>query len=259
MSVTGDQVVILGGGIHGVSTAYYLSTQFNLPCVIVEQTSIACAASGKAGGFLAREWGSGPTIPLHKISYDLHKILAAQLGISSYREVTTLNVDAAKQGFNLPSWINRQACSSVMDSGTAQVTPIEYTEKLLEAAVQAGCEIIFDSADGILMEQEAVIGVSLRQRGLISAKKVVICLGPWTGKCNSLIVCHSVSNGPTGVAVEDWFGISIPMDGIKSSSIIFQGIPALISEPYACFCEEDENGCHLELYPRNNGEYFFHL
>lgn len=259
MSVTGDQVVILGGGIHGVSTAYYLSTQFNLPCVMVEQTSIACAASGKAGGFLAREWGSGPTIPLHKISYDLHKILAAQLGISSYREVTTLNVDAAKQGSNLPSWINRQASSSVMDSGTAQVTPIEYTEKLLEAAVQAGCEIIFDSADGILMEQEAVIGVSLRQRGLISAKKVVICLGPWTGKCNGLIVWHSVSNGPTGVAVEDWFGISIPMDGIKSTSIIFQGIPALISEPYACFCEEDENGCHLELYPRNNGEYFFHL
>ena len=58
-----------GGGIHGVSLAYYLTANYKseqIDVVLVERTGVASAASGKAGGFLAREWGNGPTIPLHK-------------------------------------------------------------------------------------------------------------------------------------------------------------------------------------------------
>lgn len=174
-------IVILGGGIHGISTAFYLSTKYKLPCIIVEQTSIACAASGKAGGFLAREWGSGPTVPLHQISYDLHKSLASELGISSYRELTTISVDGNRKGSNIPSWLDRKASSSLMDSKTAQVTPVEYTEKLLEAALTAGCQVIVDSADGVVVEAGQVTGVRLRHNGLIAAETVVVCLGPWAG------------------------------------------------------------------------------
>lgn len=181
MSAECSKIVIIGGGIHGVSTAYYLSTHYKLPCAIVEQTSIACAASGKAGGFLAREWGSGPTVPLHQISYDLHKSLALELGISSYREITTLSVDGSRKGKNLPSWLDRKATSAVMDSRTAQVTPAEYTEKLLEAAINAGCELIIDSAIGVVIDNGQVAGVKLRNRGVLATVKVVICLGPWAG------------------------------------------------------------------------------
>ena len=42
-----DQVVICGGGIMGVATAYYLTLQGIRPTV-VERGSIACAASGTA-------------------------------------------------------------------------------------------------------------------------------------------------------------------------------------------------------------------
>jgi glycine/D-amino acid oxidase-like deaminating enzyme len=47
------RVCILGGGVVGASIAYYLSLR-GVSCVIVEKTSIASAASGKSGGFLAR-------------------------------------------------------------------------------------------------------------------------------------------------------------------------------------------------------------
>ena len=40
-----SHTVIIGGGIHGVSLAYYLSLQEIKP-IIVEQTKIAAAASG---------------------------------------------------------------------------------------------------------------------------------------------------------------------------------------------------------------------
>jgi hypothetical protein len=57
-----------------------------------------------------------------------------------------------------------------------------------------------------------------------------------------------------GVAVEDWLGLPLPMEGIKSSSIVFNRLAPIIREPYACFCAEDDRGCHLELYPRPNGK-----
>lgn len=47
------KIVIVGGGIIGCSIAYHL-TELGVPCTLVERCSIACAASGKAGGFLAR-------------------------------------------------------------------------------------------------------------------------------------------------------------------------------------------------------------
>ena len=62
------KIIILGAGIHGCAISYYL-TEMNIKPLIIERTSVACAASGKAGGFLAREWGSGATTPLHQISF----------------------------------------------------------------------------------------------------------------------------------------------------------------------------------------------
>ena len=55
-------IIIIGGGVIGVSTAYYLSrhTAFtaskgSIRVTIVEGSEIAAGASGKAGGFLARD------------------------------------------------------------------------------------------------------------------------------------------------------------------------------------------------------------
>lgn len=206
---------------------------------IIEQSSIASAASGKAGGFLARGWGNGPTIPLHEISYDLHKELAHILNITSYREIPTLSVNGNRKGSNLPSWLDRKVSSSLMDSVTAQVTPAEFTEKLLQASIEVGTKVLIDSVVGMdLAEDNRVRGVLLKEGGRLDVDKVIICMGPWSG-----------------VAIEDWFGIPLPMEGIKSTSLIYQNLPAIQQQPFACFCEEDENDCHLELYPRNNGKY----
>lgn len=53
-------IVIVGGGIVGVCTAYFLAISPQRPqgstITLVEGTGIASAASGNAGGFLARDW-----------------------------------------------------------------------------------------------------------------------------------------------------------------------------------------------------------
>jgi len=70
---TPEKIVICGGGIQSAAIAYYLSLR-GVTSTVVERSEVACAASGKAGGFLARGWGSGPTRQLHEVSFDLHEV-----------------------------------------------------------------------------------------------------------------------------------------------------------------------------------------
>ncbi|KAK9949020.1 hypothetical protein M0R45_004568 [Rubus argutus] len=51
-SLSPKRVVVCGGGVIGVCTAYFLAKN-GAVVTLVEKSSVACAASGKAGGFLA--------------------------------------------------------------------------------------------------------------------------------------------------------------------------------------------------------------
>src|SRR5438105_15737076 len=84
------QIVICGGGVIGASIAYFLSRRGVKP-IVVERAGLACAASGKAGGFLARHWCDGtPLEALARRSFDLHAELAALIDDDwGYRRLTT--------------------------------------------------------------------------------------------------------------------------------------------------------------------------
>jgi glycine/D-amino acid oxidase-like deaminating enzyme len=70
--------VILGSGIIGVSTAYYLS--LSLPDssthLVEPSPQLFASASGFAGGFLAADWFSPSVAALGKLSFDEHRRLA---------------------------------------------------------------------------------------------------------------------------------------------------------------------------------------
>ena len=87
------KIIIAGGGLHGSALAYYLTKAGHKDVTVVEEKAVAAAASGKGGGFLARDWGSGPTVPLHRTSFALHAELAQELGIESYRRIPVLSVE----------------------------------------------------------------------------------------------------------------------------------------------------------------------
>ena len=118
-------IVVIGGGVAGVSTAYFLATHpnrdENVKITLVEGTRIAAAASGYSGGFLAKDWHGSATaskcsdssdaatrcvrvlwsrkvltgcgrVGLSAMSYDLHAKLAKDFGGEKwgYRTVDTL-------------------------------------------------------------------------------------------------------------------------------------------------------------------------
>ncbi|KAL6244330.1 hypothetical protein RBB50_008572 [Rhinocladiella similis] len=73
--------VIIGGGIIGLSTAYYLSLSRpatdDAPIHVIDSSPMLLAsASGYAGGFLASDWFSPAVSSLGALSFKLHRELA---------------------------------------------------------------------------------------------------------------------------------------------------------------------------------------
>jgi glycine/D-amino acid oxidase-like deaminating enzyme len=108
--------VILGAGIIGVSTAYYLSHSPSRAqdhtITIIDPNPPASGASGKAGGFIARNWISTATASLEDFSFKLHERLAEQHGgaeLWGYRKTQALKVvgGEGKGGPIDPVWRDR--------------------------------------------------------------------------------------------------------------------------------------------------------
>jgi len=84
------KVLICGGGVIGASIAYFLSCR-GVNATVIEGTGLACAASGKSGGFLALDWCDGSSLaPLARRSFALHAQLVEELsGDWGYRRLDT--------------------------------------------------------------------------------------------------------------------------------------------------------------------------
>ncbi|OAA60556.1 FAD dependent oxidoreductase [Niveomyces insectorum RCEF 264] len=74
--------VIVGCGVVGVTTAYYLSEHQPGDSIHLVEAADAlfASASGFAGGFLARDWFTPEVAALAALSFDQHGVLAAQYG-----------------------------------------------------------------------------------------------------------------------------------------------------------------------------------
>src|SRR5437867_8918594 len=81
MAESSADVVIVGGGIAGMTTAYYLAKS-GVPSVVVERDAIGSHASGFAYGGLSPLSGFGIPCPLAEIAQDgmqLHRELSKSL------------------------------------------------------------------------------------------------------------------------------------------------------------------------------------
>src|SRR5262249_20411698 len=95
---TPRHVVVCGAGVIGAAVAYFLSLR-GVAVTVIERTSVACAASGTSGGFIALDWCDGsPLGPLARASFALHAKLARDLATDyGYRRMDTFAMTAREK------------------------------------------------------------------------------------------------------------------------------------------------------------------
>ena len=192
-------IVIIGGGIIGCTTAYYLITNNNdIKVTIIERESIACAASGKAGGFLAKDWCDGGWMgPLARESYKLHEMFGKKYGKKTlYRNLKTYDMKTKKSGTNCIkqnnkslSWIDCNIESSHLigtNNSTAQIHPKYFCELLIELCKP---NIIYGTVTRVLSNNGTANHVEYIPKSndnnnnkskRISFDDIVIAMGPWS-------------------------------------------------------------------------------
>jgi glycine/D-amino acid oxidase-like deaminating enzyme len=279
-------VVIVGAGIMGATAAYYLvSTSADVRVTLLERASSpALGASGKAGGFLARDWcDDTPVEPLARRGFELHKELADRFEHDQveYRAVHAIAV-SAKQSLKAKKqkhghvdvdglcWLDGEAVEydSVERIGnlesTAQVHPFKLTIKLIDAAVETGrCELWTNCVVSQLVVKDGrVLGVQIENSAMLDADKVLLAMGPWTCKAEKWINSHTSSKLNWTMDSEKYH--SIVLDTCMNSKEKSDEKQKISSPQAAVFLTYASNSLkgkaskleNPEIYPRLNGKYY---
>lgn len=243
-----SRVVICGAGVIGSAIAYYLALR-GVAATVVERSDVACAASGKAGGFLALDWCDQSSLgPLARKSFQLHAELAETLGEAyGYRRMTTLAARSQPPGVNhrpgLPeelAWLDRHTVPYAVlgrPDTTAQVHPAQFTQTLLQQARNRGARLLIGGVDGIDVANGGVQGVRVDGE-TVPADVVVIAMGPWSTQAAKGLVLP-------------------PVHGLKGHSITLK--PAGPVPAHAVFMDyTTDTGERLEpeVFPRPDGEVY---
>jgi len=220
MAKTLADVVIVGGGIAGMTTAYYLAKS-GVPSVVVERDAIGSHASGFAYGGLSPLSGFGIPGPLADIAQDgmrLHRELSKSLledtGIDvDFRVRSSLalaftEAEVRRLKTALPwqqqapdftvRWldvaearrveprISDETLGATLIEGGGAVEPYRLVLALTRAAEQFGVVVRHGHAIGLRRDGGRVTGVVL-EREVLSCATVVLALGPWSAEASSWI------------------------------------------------------------------------
>jgi glycine/D-amino acid oxidase-like deaminating enzyme len=244
-------VLVCGAGVIGAATAYALARR-GIRVTLVERWRTGGAASGKSGGFLARDWCDGtPVEGLAQLSFDLHETWAEELGNPyGYRRVDTFSAamsvrrklggQAAPEmaGWLAPGAVHRQQLGT--PATTAQLDPFAFTNALAYAAVARGAELTNGTISGLSLSGsgERVRGVQLDDGTVIACDAVVLAMGPW-----SLLAAA-------------WLPLP-PVYGLKGHSIVLRPHRALPAEAiFAQFEDRDGEIITPEIVPRADGTLY---
>ena len=213
--MTSSDVIVIGGGIAGVATAYYL-TRHGHRVTLVERGELAGEASGlNAGSIDATGWGRAPDLQVHLTtgSLELFQALARdeqydiELRQSGYlqaihteaeltwarervRDLTgkghsaeLLDAGAARK---LEPELNPALPGSVHYPDRAQADPVKATRAFADAAGRRGARVLTGSDVRSLHRDGHGWRVSAGEETL-AADALVLAAGPWCAALGALL------------------------------------------------------------------------
>lgn len=213
------EIVIIGGGVIGLSIAYHLAKAGLSDVVVLERGYLAEGASGRNGGGVRQQWSTELNIRLMQESVELCRRFAVELGVNVWfrqggylflarnqREVDRLSKNIALQ--------NRCGVPTRMldPKGAAEIVPELNLDGIVAASYNPTDGILFPwpflwgyarqaKARGVsvltqtpvtAIERSSTSGTSggftvHTPRGKVSARRVVNATGAWSGQLTKLV------------------------------------------------------------------------
>src|SRR6267143_2684979 len=241
-------VIVCGAGVVGASVAYFLARR-GVGVTVVERSGVACAASGKSGGFLALDWCDGsPLGPLARASFALHAELATELGTDyGYRRMDTFMLAARERGtpggghrVAAPRWLDGSGVVTATLGSietTAQVTPARFTAALLDAAQAGGAKLHIGVVEDVARRDGAAAGVMTAEGQTLEGDAVVVAMGPWTGRMAGRLPLPSVY-------------------GLKGYSVTLAAPDVPAHALFVDYRTSDGRALEPEIFPRPEGEVY---
>ena len=243
MTTQTSDVVIVGGGIAGIATAYYLA-KAGIKSTVIERDGLASHASGFAYGGLSGGIPNGPepNQPIIQKSMGLYQSLgpalteetsvdiqyqdrpALKLALSDDEaaEVTAnLEWQLAQPGYNV-EWLAAAEVRKIEPrvapatvgalhiEGGKDVEPYRLTLALAEAAEKMGVTIRTGNVIAVRHHKSTMRGVAIEGEE-IATDRIVLAMGPWSA------------------TIEEWTGVKIPIRPLKGQIIRLKAP----GEPYA--------------------------
>ncbi len=231
------QIVVIGGGIIGCSTAYHLARDHKADVILLEQGKLTSGSTWHAAGLVGQLRSSASITKVLKYSVDLYKRLDAETGLATgwkmtgclrlattpdrwteYKRLATtarsfgmemdlISPDEVKRMWPLMDTSDLIGASWLPTDG--QASPSDITQSLAKGARMHGAKIV----EGVRVTGFAMTGGRITHvhttHGVIACDTVVNCAGQWARQVGAMA------------------GINVPLQPVKHQYIITDRIPGL--------------------------------
>lgn len=234
------QIVVIGGGIIGCSTAYHLARDHKADVVLLEQGTLTSGSTWHAAGLVGQLRSSASITRVLKYSVDLYKGLEAETGLATgwkmtgclrlatnqdrwkeFRRLATtagsfgmdmhlISPEEVKQMWPLLNVDDLVGASWLPTDG--QASPSDITQSLAKGARMHGAKIVenvrvtgFEMHDGRILKVKTTLGD-------IACEKVVNCAGQWARQVGAMA------------------GINVPLQPVKHQYIITEKLDGLSTD-----------------------------
>ncbi|ANH07130.1 FAD-dependent oxidoreductase [Shinella sp. HZN7] len=234
------EIVVIGGGIIGCSTAYHLARDHKADVILLEQGTLTSGSTWHAAGLVGQLRSSASITRVLKYSVDLYKGLEAETGLATgwkmtgclrlatnqdrWTEFRRLATTAKSFGMDMQLLTPQEvkAMWPLMEVGDlvgaswlptdGQASPSDITQSLARGTRMHGAKIVenvrvtgFDIEDGRIRRVRTTLGD-------IACDKVVNCAGQWARQVGAMA------------------GINVPLQPVKHQYIITETVPGLATD-----------------------------
>ncbi|MDJ0754180.1 MAG: FAD-binding oxidoreductase [Ardenticatenaceae bacterium] len=201
-------IVIVGGGVIGLSTAYHLAQKRVGKVILVEKDKLGQGASGRAGGIITGLLWTETGVAVRKVALDLYEQLSAELADDGYRfqNVGCLNffdhqswperetllklyddqqvayeiLDPAEMMHRWPSLVVNERLIGLYDPRGGYSEPHDYVRALARRCRDLGVDIRQGTAVTGLRHAGGRVSGVMTADGVIAADAVVSTVHVWT-------------------------------------------------------------------------------